>query len=171
MDKGSESANKNRGRPARRGGSGGRPQRNGNRDEYEQKILAIRRVARVVRGGRRFSFSVLLAIGNRQGKIGLGMGKARDVSSAIEKALYQAKKRLFVVARTKTNSLSHEVKTKYGSAELFIRPAPGRGLVAGSSVRAILGLAGVSDVSAKLFSKSKNKLNNARVTIKALQEF
>ncbi len=165
-----DSSNKHRQRRHGGGGPGGK--RGGApRDEYEQKILAIRRVARVVRGGRRFSFSVLLAIGNRQGKIGLGMGKARDVSAAIEKALYQARKHLFVVPRTKTNSLPHELKTKYGSAQLFIRPAPGRGLIAGSSVRALLSLAGVSDVSAKLLSKSKNKLNNARVTMKALQEF
>lgn len=138
--------------------------------ELEQKILAIRRVARVVRGGRRFNFSVVLAVGNRQGKVGLGLGKARDVSSAIEKALYQAKKRVFTVARTKSGSLPHQVEVKYGAARLFMKPAPGRGLVAGSSARTIFGLAGVSDISAKILSKSKNKLNNARLAIKALHE-
>lgn len=158
-------------RRGRGGHRGERAHRGAARDEFDQKILAIRRVARVVRGGRRFNFSVILAIGNHQGKIGLGMGKARDVSSAIEKALYQARKRVFLVERTKNNSLPHELQVKYSSARLLLRPAPGRGLVAGSSVRSVLSLAGVSDISAKILSKSKNKLNNARAALKALETF
>lgn len=159
---------------ARRGGKGGpRRGRRGRaggsfKPEFEQKIIGIRRVARVVAGGRRFSFSVTVVIGNRRGSVGVGVGKGTDTALAIEKAIKNAKKNMVKLPLTKEMSLHHEVKAKYNSARVYLAPAPGRGLVAGSSVRNVLDLAGVTDVSAKVISRSKNKINNARVTVKAL---
>lgn len=131
----------------------------------------MRRVTRVVRGGRRFSFSIVMAIGNRRGKVGLGVGKGADVSMAMEKATRAAKKELIDLPLTKNSSIPHEVGAKFSSSKIVIRPAPGRGLIAGSSARVLLTLAGVRDVSAKFNSKSKNKLNNARATMLALNKF
>ena len=152
-----------------------RPRRGGRRDErprqeYDQKIVSIRRVTRVMGGGRRFSFSVAMVIGDKKGKVGVGIGKAGDTQLAIEKAMRDAKKNLFVVPMNKDGHLPHDVHTKYASSEVMIMPAPGRGLVAGSSVRTVLELAGVKDVTAKIFSRSKNKLNNARAAIEALKQ-
>ena len=138
------------------------------RNEFDQKMLNIRRVARVAAGGRRFSFSVALVAGDKKGKVGVGLGKANDTSLAIDKALRNAKKNMITVNTTKTLSIAHEVKSKYSSAVIVIRPAPGRGVVAGSAVRNVLDLAGVKDVTAKILSGSKNKLNIARAAIDAL---
>ncbi len=149
-----------------RGASGGK--RDGGRSEFEQKVISVRRVARVVAGGRRFSFSVVVIIGDRKGSVGLGTGKASDTSLAIEKALRDAKKNLLKVPRTGKSSIPHEVRARYCSSDVFIAPAEGRGLSAGSSVRTVLDLAGVRNVTAKIFSRSRNKLNNASAALKAL---
>ncbi len=160
--------------PQRRGGKGmrrgGRRGRAGGsfKPEFEQKIIGIRRVARVVAGGRRFSFSVTVVVGNRKGSVGVGVGKGTDTALAIEKSIKNAKKNMVKLPLTKEMSLHHEVSAKYNSARVYLAPAPGRGLVAGSSVRNVLDIAGVTDVSAKVISRSKNKINNARVTVKAL---
>lgn len=138
------------------------------KNEFAQKVLSVRRVARVVQGGRRFSFSTTVVIGDRNGTVGLGTGKASDTALAIEKAIRDARKNMLKVHRTKTKSLPHEVRGKYCSSEVFIIPAKGKGLSAGSSVRSVLDLAGVADVTAKILSRSKNKLNNARAAMKAL---
>lgn len=138
------------------------------RNEFEQKMLNIRRVARVATGGRRFSFSVALVAGDKKGKVGVGLGKANDTSLAIDKALRSAKKSMITINTTKTFSIPHEVSAKYCSARIVIRPAPGRGVVAGSAVRNVIDLAGIKDVTAKILSGSKNKLNIARATIDAL---
>jgi small subunit ribosomal protein S5 len=140
------------------------------RQEYDQKIISIRRVTRVMAGGRRFSFSVAMVIGDKKGKVGVGIGKAGDTQLAIEKAMRDAKKHLLVVPMNKDQHIPHDVHTKYASSEVMIMPAPGRGLVAGSSVRTVLELAGVKDVTAKIFSRSKNKLNNAKAAIEALKQ-
>jgi small subunit ribosomal protein S5 len=121
-------------------------------------------------GGRRFSFSVSMVIGDKKGKVGVGVGKAGDTQLAIEKAVRDAKKHMIVVPMTKEGHIPHDVHVKYASSEVMIMPAPGRGLVAGSSVRTVLELAGVKDVTAKLFSRSKNKLNNARAAVEALKQ-
>lgn len=152
--------------PRGRGGARGRGDRP--RPEYDQKSIDVRRVARVVAGGRRFSFSVAMIVGDRKGKVGVGTGKAGDISLAMDKAAKDAKKHMITVTLTKTNSLPHQVFAKSSSATIEIIPAPSRGLVAGSAVRNVLELAGITDVSAKIFSGSKNKLNIARATIKAL---
>ena len=170
---------KNASRDARSGGAHDkrnprRPRRGGReervRQEYEQKIISIRRVTRVMAGGRRFSFSVAMVIGDKKGKVGVGIGKAGDTQLAIEKAMRDAKKHLLVVPMNKSQHIPHDVHTKYASSEVMIMPAPGRGLVAGSSVRTVLELAGVKDVTAKIFSRSKNKLNNAKAAIEALKQ-
>lgn len=151
--------------PRKQGSRDSRP-----RNEFEQKMLNIRRVARVATGGRRFSFSVAIVAGDKKGKVGVGLGKANDTSLAIDKALRNAKKNMITVNTTKTLSIAHEVEAKYCSARIVIRPAPGRGIVAGSAVRNVLDLAGVKDITAKILSGSKNKLNIARATIDALSK-
>ena len=137
--------------------------------EFEQKILEIRRVTRVVAGGRRFSFSVLMVIGNRNGKVGVGLGKSNDTSFAIQKAFANAKRNLIEVKRTESGSIAHDVSSKFGASEVVIRPAKGRGLVAGSAARTVLELAGVTDVTSKIMTRSKNKINIARATVNALK--
>lgn len=155
-------------RGSRRPRRGGRPERV--RPEFDQKIVSIRRVTRVMAGGRRFSFSVSMVIGDKKGKVGVGIGKAGDTQLAIEKAVRDAKKNMITVPMDKFNRIPHDVHVKYASSEVMIMPAPGRGLVAGSSVRTVLEHAGVKDVTAKLFSRSKNKLNNARAAVEALKQ-
>ncbi len=154
-------------RNQRRPRRGGRPERV--RPEFDQKIISIRRVTRVMAGGRRFSFSVAMVIGDKKGKVGVGIGKAGDTQLAIEKAVRNAKKHMITVTMNSDSHLPHDVKVKYASSEVMIMPAPGRGLVAGSSVRTVLEHAGVKDVTAKIFSRSKNKLNNARAAVEALK--
>jgi small subunit ribosomal protein S5 len=139
------------------------------KSEFDQKMLAIRRVTRVSSGGRRFSFSVAMAIGNKKGKVGVGVGKAGDTTLAIDKAVRNAKKNMIEVKRTESNSISHEIDAKFNSAKVIIMPAKGRGMIAGSAVRDLLELAGITDVNAKILSGSKNKLNIGKATIKALK--
>ena len=162
----------------RRGGGAGRNDRRPRRQarpervrpEYDQKIISIRRVTRVMAGGRRFSFSVAMVIGDKKGKAGIGIGKAGDTQLAIEKAVRDAKRNMIVVPMSKEGHIPHDVHVKYASSEVMIQPAPGRGLVAGSSVRIVLEMGGVKDVTAKIFSRSKNKLNNARAAVEALKQ-
>jgi small subunit ribosomal protein S5 len=163
MEKPKENNDKRGG--GRRGGSSfGRP-----KPEFDQKILNIRRVTRVVAGGRRFSFSVAIVIGDRKGGVGLGLGKAGDTSLAINKALRNAKKNMVSLKLTKTMSLPFQTKAKFGSALVELMPNKGRGLVAGSVVRDIIKLAGMRDITGKILSKSKNKLNNAKAVMAALE--
>ena len=136
--------------------------------EFDQKTIIVRRVTRVVKGGRRFSFSVMVAAGDHKGRIGLGLGKSGNIAEAIEKALRRAKKHLLNLPLTAERSIPHEVKAKFGGSRVILRPAPKRGIVAGSAVRAILTLAGLHAVSGKIISPSKNKINNARATMAAL---
>ncbi|HMO79036.1 MAG TPA: 30S ribosomal protein S5 [Candidatus Paceibacterota bacterium] len=138
------------------------------RSEFDQKIIDIRRVTRVASGGRRFSFSVAVVVGNKKGKVGVGTGKAGDTSLAIDKAVKDAQKKSILINTTKKMSIAHEVSAKFNSARVCIMPAPGRGLIAGSSLRDILELGGLNDLNCKIFSGSKNKLNIAKATIKAL---
>jgi small subunit ribosomal protein S5 len=136
--------------------------------EFDQKMVSIRRVTRVVSGGRRMTFAVALAIGDKKGSIGLGTGKGADTAVAIAKALRQAKKSMFKVNITKEMSIAHDTSAKFGSSRVSMMPNKGKGLVAGSTVRDMLVLAGVKNVTAKINSGSKNKLNNARSAYLAL---
>lgn len=163
-----------------RGGKGGRPGGNKGgarpprapreKPEFDSKTISIRRVTRVVSGGRRFTLSVALVAGDRNGRIGLGTGKALDTQVAIEKALKAAKRNMMTIKLSKTKSLTHDINAKFKSSEVMIMPNKGRGLIAGSSARTILSLAGLSNVTAKFYSGTKNKLNNARATMKALEQ-
>src|SRR3989338_3759902 len=171
-------------RPARntsRGEAGGgdRGKRQGRRPsrrdvrikpEFDQKIVSLRRVTRVMAGGRRFSLSVCLVAGNRKGTVGVGQGKASDTPLAIEKAFRDARKNMITVNATKEMSLPHEIEAKYAPSRVKIMRAPGKGILAGSSVRTVLELAGLREVGAKLLSRSKNNANNAYVAIKALKQ-
>jgi len=154
----------------REGGENRRPRASFERPkpEFDQKMVSIRRVTRVVAGGRRMTFAVAIAIGDKKGSVGLGTGKGGDTAIAIQKALRQAKKNMFKIKLTKDLSLSHEVSAKFSSSKLTIRPNHGKGLVSGSTVRDMLVLAGIKNVTTKLHSGSKNKLNNARVAYKTL---
>lgn len=149
-----------------------RPSRKGRgervKPEFDQKIVSIRRVVRVVSGGRRFSFSVAMVIGNRRGRVGVGVGKAGDTALAIDKAMRSAKRNMIDVKLTDKMSIPHELDARFCSSNVLIMPAPGKGLVAGGAVRNVLDLAGVKNVSAKILSRSKNHLNNAQAALLAL---
>jgi len=158
MEKDKEKKNSNR-----RSSSFGRP-----KPEFDQKIVDIRRVTRVVAGGRRFSFSVVLVAGDKKGSVGLGLGKAGDTALAINKAVRNAKKNMVKLNLTKTMSIPHELSAKFSSSKVVLMPNRGRGLVAGSVVRDIVKLSGMKDITGKILSNSKNKLNNAKAVMKAL---
>jgi small subunit ribosomal protein S5 len=167
-----ETPRENRGRGGDR--RGGRPQRSRERaprerSEFEQTTLDVRRVARVMAGGRRFSFSVAVVIGDKKGRVGVGLGKGADTALAIDKAVRSAKKNLITVPLTSGRSIEHDVKAKYASSTVEIIPSKGRGIVAGSAMRIVLEYAGVTDVIAKIHTRSKNKLTIARATIDALK--
>ena len=138
--------------------------------EFDQKILSIRRVTRVVAGGRRFSFSVALVAGDKKGSVGLGLGKAGDTSLAINKAVRNAKKNMIKLKLTKTMSIPHEVSAKFSSSYVMLMPNKGRGLVVGTVVRDIAKLSGMKDITGKILSSSKNKLNNAKAVMAALSQ-
>lgn len=146
----------------RRGGS--------RRDEFDAEVIDVRRVTRVVAGGRRFSFRVAAVAGNHKGKVGVGLGKANDISDAIGKAINNAKKNSIKVELTDENTIPYEISARFNASEVNMYPAPGRGLVSGSSVRDVVRLAGIKDVSTKLISRTKNKLNNARAAVAALEK-
>lgn len=159
------------GRGGKTGGRGpARPRAPREKPEFDSKTISIRRVTRVVSGGRRFTLSVALVAGDHNGRIGLGTGKAADTQVAIEKALKSAKRNMITLKLSKTKSLPHDIDAKYNSSKVMIMPNRGRGLIAGSSARTILALAGLSDVTAKFYSGTKNKLNNARATMAALEQ-
>ena len=139
------------------------------KSEYEQKLIDLRRVARVMAGGRRFTFRAAMVIGDQRGRVGFGLGKA-DTSQAIEKAVRRARQNLISVPLTKDQSIPHEIYAKFGSARVILKPAKaGKGLVAGGSARTVLAMAGVKNVSAKILSHTKNKLTNALATLEALK--
>lgn len=152
---------KNRRQPSRR--------RERPKSEFDQRILGIRRVTRVSSGGRRFSFSVTIVIGDHKGKIGVGLGKAGDTALAIEKAVKDAKRNMITIRTTPGMSIPHIVEAKYSSAMVKIMPAPGRGIIAGSALRDIIELAGLKDINGKIISGSKNKLNISKAVIKAFE--
>jgi small subunit ribosomal protein S5 len=139
------------------------------RSEFDQATIDVRRVARVMGGGRRFSFSVTVVIGDRKGRVGVGLGKGADTALAIDKAVRAARKNLITVPLTADKSIAHNITARYGSSDIEIIPSPGRGLVAGSAMRIVLEYAGVTNVVTKILSRTKNKLTIARATIVALQ--
>lgn len=153
-------------------GPGGRRRFGDRREkpEFDQKILNVRRVTRVMAGGRRFSFSVAVLIGDRKGSVGFGLGKSTDTTLAINKAVSDARKNLFKIPLDKDMKISHEVSGKFKASRVMLMPNKDKGLVAGGALREILLLAGVKNVTGKIFSPSKNHLNNAKATMLALKK-
>ena len=146
-----------------------RPKMEKPKSEYQQKILDVRRVARVMAGGRRFSFRVTIAIGNKKGKVGVGTAKGQDVTESVEKAVRQAKKNLIQV-KMKDDTIPHEIFYKFKSAKVLLKPArKGAGIIAGGAVRAVCDLAGVKNVSGKITGRSSNMINNSLAAIGALK--
>lgn len=136
---------------------------------YEEKVVSIGRVTKVVKGGRRFSFSALVVVGDKKGNVGFGTGKASEVPDAIRKAIEDAKKNMMVVARNHT-TIPHTVTGHYGAAKVFLRPAvEGTGIIAGGPVRAVLELAGVEDVLSKSLG-STSPINIVRATVEGLKQ-
>lgn len=179
--KGAQPAAAGQGTPDIRGGQRGsirgRVERRGRREraprergEFEQVTIDARRVARVMAGGRRFSFSLVVVIGDKKGRVGVGLGKGIDTALAIDKAVRDAKKHMITIVRTTSGSIPHAVATKYSSSTVEIMPSVGRGLVAGSAMRTVLDLGGVTDVVTKIHTRSKNKLTIARATVEALKK-
>jgi small subunit ribosomal protein S5 len=139
------------------------------KSEFDQKLLNLARVTRVVKGGRRFRFRATLVIGNRKGKVGVGVAKGSDVSDAIQKAFNDAKKNIITVALD-GSTISHDISAKLGAARVLLKPATaGQGVIAGGAVRAVVDLLGVKDIVSKSLGAS-NPLNVARVTVKALEQ-
>lgn len=136
--------------------------------EYDEEVIQIDRVTRVVKGGRKLRFRATVAIGNRKGKIGIGIGKSHEVTGAIQKAIAKAKRNIFVV-NLDESTIPHDVKIKYKSAKIIFLPAgPGTGIIAGGPIRKVLELAGIHDILSKSYGTT-NKINNTRATFRALK--
>ncbi len=141
-----------------------------NKDEFDSKLLDLARVTRVSKGGRHFRFRAVMVVGDKAGKVGVGVAKGTDVAQAIEKATRIAKKHLITVDMVE-ETIRHEVEAKFGAARVMLKPQrKGRGLVAGGTVRVICTLAGIRNISSKIITRTSNKLNNAHATIEALKQ-
>ncbi len=137
--------------------------------QWIEKVVQVRRVTKVVKGGKRLSFRVIVIVGDGEGRVGVGVGKSSDVVGAIQKGMVDAKKQLIQVPLVDDGTLPHPVSIKHGSAKVLIKPAPqGTGVIAGGSVRIVLEAAGVKNATAKALG-SKSPLNNARATVEALR--
>ncbi|NJL01191.1 MAG: 30S ribosomal protein S5 [Spirulinaceae cyanobacterium SM2_1_0] len=136
---------------------------------FQERVIQIRRVSKVVKGGKKLSFRAIVVVGNERGKVGVGVGKAADVIGAVRKGVADGKKQMIDVSLTKSSSITHLANGVAGGAKVMMRPAaPGTGVIAGGAVRTVLELAGVKNILAKQLG-SNNPLNNARATIDALE--
>jgi len=137
--------------------------------EFEEKVVQVNRVSKKTKGGNKVGFSVLVVVGNKKGKVGVGLGGAPDVAAAVRKAVGYAKKHMITVPMRNT-TIPHEVRVKRGAAYIMLKPAPsGTGVIAGGAVRAVVEAAGIRDVVSKILG-SKNKASNVYATIDALKE-
>ncbi|MDQ3018431.1 MAG: 30S ribosomal protein S5 [bacterium] len=153
MDKRSRKPNRNSDRPVR---------------EFDQKVVEVKRVTRVVAGGKRMRFRALIVIGDHKGKVGIGLKKGADVAEAVNKAVNAAKKNMITLPLV-NDTIPHEVKIKYKSSQILMMPArPGTGVIAGGAVRSVLDMAGVKNVISKMLG-SNNKVNNVRAVFEAFK--
>lgn len=138
--------------------------------EFDQKMVDLARVTRVTKGGKQLSFRALVVIGDKNGRVSYGVGKGKDVTIAVTKAVEKAKKRLINVSLNKTGTIPFEIRTKFKSAKIMLKPAPlGTGVKAGGPVRIVLDLAGIENIVGKMVGKSANKINYVISTYNALK--
>lgn len=141
------------------------------KEEFKEKVLDLRRVTRVVAGGKRFRFRATVVVGDEKGRIGVGIAKGIDVQQAVAKAKTAAKKNVLSVNLKDGRTIAHEVLAKYSAAKVLVRPAPkGHGLKAGGAVRFVLSMAGIKDATAKCLGGTANKLTNSMATVEALKK-
>ncbi len=139
-------------------------------EEFESKLLDLARVSHTREGGKRLRFRALMVVGDRKGRVGIGVASGLDVAKAIEKSTRLAKKNLITVPMVE-DTIPHQVEAKFGAAKVLLKPQrKGRGLVAGGTVRVICTLAGIKNISSKVLGATGNKINNAKATIKALKK-
>jgi len=137
--------------------------------EFEEKVIQVNRVSKKTKGGNQIGFSVLMVVGDKKGRVGVGLGKAPDVLSSIKKGVRRAKKHLFKVP-LKGTTIPYDITVKFGAAKVMLKPAPpGSGVIAGGAVRAVMEAAGIKDISSKVLG-TRNKASNVYATIKALQQ-
>lgn len=137
--------------------------------EFEEKVLQVNRVSKKVKGGNKIGFSVLVIVGDKKGRVGVGLGKAGDVTSAVKKGVSYAKKHLITVPMKRT-TIPHEVRIKKGAAKILLKPAPaGTGIRAGGPVRAVVEAAGIKDIVSKILG-TDNKASNVYATFEALKQ-
>ena len=148
---------------------GGRYSSGGERSELADRVVRVNRVAKVVKGGRKFSFSALIVVGDMNGRVGAGIGKAREVTEAIRKGMEVAKRNMIAVPMVGT-TIPHEVRLKLGAARIMLKPAaPGTGVISGGAMRAVIETAGIKDILTKSHG-TNNPINTVRATLAALQQ-
>ncbi|HUV72547.1 MAG TPA: 30S ribosomal protein S5 [Clostridia bacterium] len=137
--------------------------------EFEEKVVQVNRVSKKTKGGNKIGFSVLVVVGDKKGRVGVGLGKAGNVSSAIAKGIDYAKKHLITVP-LKNSTIPHDIRLKRGAAQVLLKPAPkGSGVIAGGAVRAVVEAAGIKDISSKVLG-TRNKASNVYATLEALKQ-
>lgn len=142
---------------------------NQDKDKYEEKIVQINRVSKKTKGGNTMRFSVLVVVGDKKGKVGLGQGKSADISSAIQKAVSYAKKH-FIDVPIVNDTIPHDITLKLGASKIMLKPAPqGSGLIAGGAVRSVVEAAGIRNISSKILG-TNNKASNVHATFAALEQ-
>ncbi|PIS41649.1 MAG: 30S ribosomal protein S5 [Candidatus Kerfeldbacteria bacterium CG08_land_8_20_14_0_20_42_7] len=157
-------------KPTSQNSKRGRPRGERQDREFEQSVIDLARVTRVVAGGKRMRFRACVVIGDQKGKVGMAVAKGADVASAVNKAVNQAKKHMITVVTVK-DTIPHDVRVRFKSAELYMKPAPqGSGIIAGGAVRSVMDLAGVKNVVCKMMG-SANKINNVKAVILGLSKF